>query len=352
MKINFLNGLSLLCAAAALALAIQSGASAFGVSDGSKAFPAQNDGPKTFAPDPAVSVEKVFYTNRLDITLAGDLYTPKNLDRTKKHAAIIVGHQYGAVKEQAAGLYAQELAKRGFVALAFDMSFNGESGGTPRHSVEPGIFVEDFSASVDYLGTRPFVDRNKIGVLGICGSGGFATCAASLDPRIKALATVSMYDMGAATRNGLNNSISAEQRKATLAEIGEQRWREFDGGEPRMRIGTPEKLPENASEVSKEFYAYYRSERGYHPRYLGTRFTSNAALMNFYPYEMIADISPRPVLFIAGEQAHSRYFSEEAYSRAAEPKELYIVKGAGHVDLYDRRELIPFDKLEDFFGKM
>jgi fermentation-respiration switch protein FrsA (DUF1100 family) len=306
--------------------------------------------PKTFKADPNIRVEKVFYKNRYDITLVADMYLPADFDSAKRYAAIIVGHPFGAVKEQCAGLYAQEMAHRGFVALAFDASYQGESGGTPRHMVSPDALVEDFSASVDYLGIQPFIDRNRIGVIGICGSGGFSVCAASLDPRIKALATVSMYDMGRATRNGLGDSMTDEQRRKLLEDVAEQRWKEAEGAEPLIRFGTPEKLPENASPVQKEFFGYYRNkERGYHPRYLGTCYTSQAALMNFYPFAMIKEISPRPVLFIAGENAHSRYFSEDAYKQANEPKELYVVPNANHVDLYDQTDKIPFDKLTDFF---
>lgn len=307
---------------------------------------------KTFAPDSKVTVRKVFYKNRYDITLCADLYMPADMDTTLRYAAIIIGHPFGAVKEQCSGLYAQDMAKRGFVTLAFDASYQGESGGTPRHTVSPDALVEDFSASVDWLGTQPFVDRERIGVIGICGSGGFSVCAASIDPRIKALATVSMYDMGRAIRNGLGDSMTDEQRKAMFSEDAAQRWREAEGAEPRIRFGTPEQLPENANEIQKEFYGYYRNpERGQHPRYLGTRYTSMAALTNFYPFAQIKEISPRPVLFIAGENAHSRYFSEDAYKLANEPKELYIVSDANHVDLYDQMNKIPFDKLTDFFTK-
>lgn len=307
---------------------------------------------KTFATDENIKVRKVFYKNRYDIMLAADLYMPEGMNTTAPYPAIIIGHPFGAVKEQCAGLYAQEMAKRGFVALAFDASYQGESGGEPRHTVSPDALVEDFSASVDWLGIQPFVDRERIGVIGICGSGGFSVCAASIDPRIKALATVSMYDMGRATRNGLGDSMTEEQRKTMFAEVAAQRWREAEGAEPRIRFGTPEQLPENANAIQKEFYGYYRNpERGQHPRYLGTRYTSMAALTNFYPFAQIKEISPRPVLFVAGEDAHSRYFSEDAYKLANEPKELYIVPGANHVDLYDRMDKIPFDKLTDFFTK-
>lgn len=307
---------------------------------------------KTFVADNKVTARKVFYKNRYDITLAADLYMLADMDINAKHPALIIGHPFGAVKEQCAGLYAQEMAKRGFVTLAFDASYQGESGGMPRHTVSPDALVEDFSASVDWLGIQPFVDRECIGVIGICGSGGFSVCAASIDPRIRALATVSMYDMGRATRNGLGDAMTDEQRKAMFSEVAQQRWREAEGEEPRIRFGTPEQLPENANEVQKEFYGYYRNpERGLHPRYLGTRYTSMATLTNFYPFAQIKEISPRPVLFIAGENAHSRYFSEDAYKQAGEPKELYVVPDANHVDLYDQTDKIPFDKLTDFFGK-
>lgn len=304
---------------------------------------------KTFPVSDQVTVEKVRFKNRYDIELAGDMYLPKGLDRTRKYPAIIVGHPFGAVKEQPSGRYAQEMARRGFVTLAFDASYSGESGGTPRLTVSPEADVEDFSAAVDFMGTRPFVDRNRIGVIGICGSGGFVLSAAAIDPRMKAVATVSMYDMGRVRRQGLNDALTLEQRKKNLEAIAEQRWKEFEGAEPRIQFGTPETLPENASGIAKEFYAYYRTERGRHPNYRGTRYTSDAALMNFFPFQQIETISPRPILFVVGDHAHSRYFSEDAYKLAAEPKELYVVPDAGHVDLYDRMDKIPFDKLESFF---
>lgn len=307
--------------------------------------------PKTFPADPNVIVRKVFYKNRLDIILAADMYMPVEMDTTTRHAALVIGHPFGGVKEQCAGLYAQEMAKRGYVTIAFDASYQGESGGTPRHTVSPDALVEDFSATVDWLGTQKFVDRDKIGVIGICGSGGFSVCATALDPRIKALVTVSMYDMGRVTRNGLVDKQTSEQRKKLLAEIAEQRWKEAEGGEKRIRFGTPEQLPSDANDVQKEFYDYYHNpKRGQHCRYQGTRYTSMASLMNFYPFAMIKDISPHPVLFIAGEKAHSRYFSEDAYKQACEPKELYVVPNANHVDLYDQIQKIPFDKITDFFN--
>ena len=311
------------------------------------------DSHKTFAPDERVSVESVRFTNRLGIELAGDMYLPRSLDRSRRHPVIIVGHPFGGVKEQSSGLYAQELAARGFVTLAFDASYSGESGGTPRLAVSPEADVEDFSAAVDFMGTRDFTDRERIGVLGICGSGAFALSAAAVDPRMKAVATVSMYDMGRYTREGLNGALTEAQRRAFLEQIARQRWLEFEGAAPAIRFGTPEKLddadPTRSSGVAREFFDYYRTPRGAHPNYRGTRLTSHAALANFFPFANIKAIAPRPILLIVGEQAHSRYFSDDAFARAGEPKEMLVVSGAGHVDLYDQMDKIPFDRLETFF---
>lgn len=305
---------------------------------------------KTFPLSDKVETQRVSFYNRLGVNLVGDMYMPKGMDMDKRYAAIIVGHPFGGSKEQSSGLYAQAMAERGFVTLAFDLSRYGESGGQPHNVASPEGFVEDFSAAVDFMGTRPFVDRDRIGVIGICGSGCFSVSTASVDPRIKALATVSMYDMGRANRQGLNDVITIEERKAILKEIAEQRWREFEGAPTKYSKGTPEFIDENSDPVSQEFFEYYRMPRGQHPRVTTyTSANSTPAFMLHFPFELIEMISPRPVLFIAGETAHSRYFSEDAYKRAAEPKELYIVSGAGHVDLYDRTELIPFDKLETFF---
>lgn len=306
---------------------------------------------KTFPKNDRVTVEKVAYKNRYDITIVADMYLPKDLDRSRKHPAIVVGHPFGGVKEQSGGLYAQELAGRGFVALAFDLSYGGESGGTPRHIASPETYADDFSASVDFIGTRPFVDRERIGAIGICGSGGFGLAAAAVDPRIRAIATVSMYDMGRASRQGLHDTMTPEQLKELLRQVGEQRWAEFGGAPTRFSVGTPEH-PAPEDTVGLEFFDYYRTPRGQHPRCTtGITYTSGAAMMHFRPFANLGLLSPRPVLFIAGEKAHSRYFSEDAYKLASEPKELYVVPGAGHVDLYDRMELIPFDKLERFFGE-
>jgi fermentation-respiration switch protein FrsA (DUF1100 family) len=307
---------------------------------------------KTFPQSPRVAHRKVTFYNRLGIALVGDLYVPKSLDRASRHPAIIVGHPYGGVKEQTSGLYAQTMAERGFVTLAFDASYNGESGGQPHFIASHEAFVEDFSAAVDYLGTSPLVDRERIGIIGVCGSGGFSLAAAQIDPRIKAVATVSMYDIGQAHRQGLAERLDTTALRSTLKSIAAQRWAEVDGAERAMAIGTPQAITEESTEIDREFYDYYRTSRGQHPRSTTamTR-TSGAAMTLFSAFEHLDWISPRPVLFITGDQAHSRLFSEQAYARASQPKELHVVPGAGHVDLYDRVSLIPWDKLTSFFTR-
>lgn len=309
---------------------------------------------KTFTVSEKVTVEKVSFKNKYGVIVAADLYLSKNIDKSQKYPAIIVGTPYGGVKEQGAGIYAQEMAQRGFVAMAFDESFNGESSGEPRHVSSPDIFAEDFSAAVDYIGTRTFVDRSKIGVIGICGSGGFACTAAQVDRRIKAVATVSMYDMSRVMRNGWKDSMTDEQRNQTLDQLGEQRWKDFENGEPQLAPAFPSEpvdtIPEGLDPIGREFFEYYATRRGHHPNSIGAfTITSAMAFMNFPLMNYIKSISPRPILFVIGEHAHSRYFSEDAYELAAEPKELYVVPNAGHVDLYDRTDLIPFGKLESFF---
>jgi uncharacterized protein len=303
-------------------------------------------------------MQKVTFKNQYNMKVVGNLFTPKDINKNTKNPAIIVGHPMGAVKEQSANLYATKMAERGFVTLSLDLSFWGESDGQPRNAVSPDIYSEDFSAAVDFLGTQSFVDRDRIGVLGICGSGSFAISAAKIDPRMKAIATVSMYDMGAANRNALNHSLTLEQRKKILAEAAEQRYVEFTGGETQYTSGTVHELTEESTPIEREFYDFYRTPRGeFTPKGSSPKLTthptltSNVKFMNFYPFNDIGTISPRPMLFIAGENAHSIEFSEDAYKLAAEPKELVIVPGAGHVDLYDRVNLIPWDKLDSFFKK-
>lgn len=303
-----------------------------------------------------VEVQKVTFKNQYKMNIAGNLYLPKDMDKSKKHAAIIVGHPMGAVKEQSADLYAVKMAERGFVTMSVDLAFWGGSDGQPRNAVAPELYAETFSAAVDYLGTGPFADREKIGAIGICGSGSFAISAAKIDPRLKAVATISMYDMGAANRNGLNHSLTLAQRKQIIADAAEQRYVEFQGGATKYTSGTVHEITEKSNPIEREFYDFYRTPRGeFTPAGSSPLLTthptlsSNTKFMNFYPFNDIEIISPRPLLFITGDQAHSKEFSEDAYKRAAEPKELYYVAGAGHVDLYDRVELIPFDKLESFF---
>jgi uncharacterized protein len=315
-----------------------------------------SNGADNFYKSDKVTAQKVTFKNQYKMTVAGNLFIPKNLNKNTKNPAIIVGHPMGAVKEQSANLYAQKLADQGFVTLSLDLSFWGESEGQPRNAVLPDVYSEAFSAAVDFLGTRPFIDRERIGVLGICGSGSFVISAAKIDPRMKAIATVSMYDMGAANRNALNHSLTLEQRKKMIKEAAEQRYVEFTGGEAKYASGTVHELTENSSAIEREFYGFYRTPRGeFTPEGGSPKLTthptlsSNVKFMNFYPFVDIETISPRPMLFITGETAHSREFSEEAYKLAGEPKELYIVPGAGHVDLYDRVNLIPWDKLTSFF---
>ncbi|EOC1533124.1 alpha/beta hydrolase [Cronobacter turicensis] len=313
-------------------------------------------GADNFYESDSVTRQKVTFKNQYQMKVTGNLYMPKEMNQHARNPAIIIGHPMGAVKEQSSNLYAQKLAEQGFVTLAIDLSFWGESEGQPRNAVSPDIYAEDFSAAVDYLGTRPFVDKNRIGVLGICGSGSFVISAAKIDPRMKAIATVSMYDMGSANRNALHHSLTPEQRQKIIADAAAQREVEFTGGETRYTSGTVHKIDENTSAIEKEFYDFYRTPRGeFTPKgstpALTTHptLTSNVKFMNFYPFNDIETISPRPMLFITGDQAHSKEFSEDAYRRAAQPKELYVVPNAGHVDLYDRTDLIPFAKLTSFF---
>ena len=317
-----------------------------------------SSGANNFYASDRVTLQNVTFKNQYQMNVAGNLFVPKNLGRNAKNPAVVVGHPMGAVKEQSANLYATKMAERGFVAMSVDLPFWGESEGQPRNLVSPDAYAEAFSAAVDFLGTRPFVDRNRIGAIGICGSGSFVISAAKIDPRMRAIATVSMYDMGAANRNALNHSLTVEQRKQIIGAAAEQRYVEFTGGGTKYTSGTVHQLTADTDPIQREFYDFYRTPRGeYTPKgaspLLTTHptLTSNAKFMNFYPFNDIETISPRPMLFITGDQAHSREFSEDAYRLAAEPKELFIVPGAGHVDLYDRVNLIPWNKLESFFNQ-
>lgn len=317
---------------------------------------ARTAGADNFYRSTSVTGERVSFRNQYQMEVVGTLYRPQGLARDGRAPAVVVGHPMGAVKEQSSQLYAQKLAEQGFVTLAIDLSFWGESAGAPRHLVSPEIYSDDISAAVDFLSTQSFVDPKRIGGLGICGSGSFVISAAKIDPRIKAIATVSMYDMGAAVRQGLNNAQSLEQRKGMIQAATEQRLVEFNGGQAAYVPGTVNKLEADTPEVQREFFDFYRTSRGAYASEgerseLTTQplFSSLVKFVNFYPFNDIETISPRPMLFISGDAAHSREFSVDAYRRAGQPKELYWVKGAGHVDLYDRTNLIPFDRLTSFF---
>ena len=297
-----------------------------------------------------VERKSISYKNRYGMKLVGDLYFIKNIDLSKKYPAIIVGAPYGGVKEQGPCVYADELAQRGYVVLTFDQSFMGESEGEPRHVSSPDIFTENFSAGVDYLGVQPFVDREKIGVIGICGSGGFALSAAQVDTRIKAIVTASMYDMSEAVRLGLNENSTLE----TKDKISRQRWVDYENGYPEYIPSFPEEpiesVPADLEEPNAEWFRFYTLKRGHHKEARGGfTTTSTLAMMNFRLLDYIKEISPRPILFIVGDRAHSKFFSENAYERALDPKELYVVKDAEHIDLYDRLDRIPFDKIDEFF---
>lgn len=300
-----------------------------------------------------VKKQKVTFHNRFLIDVVGDLYFPANYDSAKKYAAIIVGHPFGGVKEQTSGLHARKLAEMGYVTLAFDASYYGESGGYPRRMESPEVRVEDFSAAVDFLSNHPAVDTDKIGVIGICGGGCYSVNATQIDHRIKALATISMYDMGRARRQGVGDTQTYEQRMAILDELGRQRTAEYGGAARRDIRALPEKVDENTPKFAIDFLDYYDNpQRGQHPNSTGYySYTSLAPMMNFFPFAQIETISPRPVLFIVGENAVSKYFSEDAYEKATEPKELFVVPAATHVDLYDQPEYlkITLPKLDAFF---
>jgi fermentation-respiration switch protein FrsA (DUF1100 family) len=306
---------------------------------------------KTFPQSAKVTHQKVKFKNRYGITLAADLYQPKGRG-DKRLAAIAVSGPFGAVKEQSSGLYAQTMAERGFVTLAFDPSYTGESDGEPRNVASPDISTEDFSAAVDFLGLQTSIDRDRIGIIGICGFGGMALNAAAVDKRIKAVATSTMYDMSRVMSKGYNDSTTKEERAKTLKQLSQQRWKDAEKGEPELGPKYNE-LKGGEPQFMVDYADYYKKPRGFHPRAINSNgswtVTTPLSFMNMPLLTYIDEISPRPILFIHGEKAHSRYFSETAYKAAAEPKELLIIKGANHVDLYDRVDVIPFDKLASFF---
>ncbi|KMW44595.1 membrane protein [Ralstonia sp. MD27] len=323
---------------------------------------------KVFAQNDRVMHRKVTFKNRFGIVLAGDLYRPKRPGVGRLPALVLSG-PFGAVKEQSSGLYAQTLAERGFVTLAFDPSFTGESGGEVRNVASPDIFTEDFSAAVDYLGLLPDVDRERIGAMAICGLSGMALTAASGDSRIKAVATASMYDMSRSMSRSYKDGYTLEQRHQVIDYLSQQRW--IDAEKGTFALGfhevpfdangqllkgdrvLPEKLPANPDPVLAAFFDYYRTPRGFHPRSINSTTAWTATTpMSFFEFPLAANIAmvaPRPIMLVAGANAHSRYYSEDAYKAASGPKEFVIVPDADHVDLYDRLEKIPFDRLEAFF---
>ncbi len=305
----------------------------------------------TFQLSEKVTRQKVTFKNRYGITLSGDLYIPKNVGSQLLPALAISG-PFGAVKEQSSGLYANQMTERGFIALAFDPSYTGESSGEPRNVASPDISTEDFSAAVDFLGIQKTVDRNKIGIIGICGWAGFALNATAIDKRVKAVATTSMYDMTRVMSKGYNDVVTLEERTKTLEQLGEQRWKDAESGTPAYQAPY-NKLSGGEAQFLVEYHDYYMTPRGYHERSVNSgnawTMTTPLSFMNMPILTYIKEISPRPMLLITGENAHSRYFSETAYNNASEPKELMIIPNAVHVDLYDKLDKIPFDKLETFF---
>lgn len=306
-----------------------------------------------FPKNPEVITQKVHFHNRYGLELTGDLYMPKNKSADKM-PAIAVSGPFGAIKEQSSGLYAQEMASRGFITLAFDPSFTGESGGNVRYVASPDINTEDFSAAVDYLSNRADVDADKIGIIGICGWGGMAINAAAMDTRIKATVASTMYDMTRVSANGyFDADDNADARFANKSALNAQRTIDYKNGKYELAGGVVDPLPDDAPQFVKDYYAYYKTPRGYHKRSLnsngGWNKTSALSFINM-PLLQYAHEIRTPVLLIHGENAHSRYFSEDAFKKlTGDNKELMIIPGANHVDLYDNMDVIPFDKLEQFF---
>ena len=312
-----------------------------------------NEWDKVFKLSDKVNHKKVTFHNRFGITLAGDLYEPK--EQKGKLSAIAVCGPFGAVKEQSSGLYAMNMAERGFVALAFDPSFTGESGGQPRYLNSPDINTDDFSAAVDYLSLKENVDPEKIGIIGICGWGGYAINVAAIDPRIKAAVSSTMYDMSRVTVFGYNDTTTEEQRYETKKQLCKQRLEDYKNGTYKLGGGLPDKLPNDAPLFLKQYYDYYKTPRGYHKRSLnsnnGWNSTSGISLMNTKLLAYAGEIK-NAVLIIHGELAHSLYFSKTAFEKLkGDNKELMIIPGAYHCDLYDNYKFIPFDKITDFMKK-
>lgn len=306
---------------------------------------------KVFPLSNKVNHRKVTFTNRYGITLAADMYVPKQTEG--KLPAIAVSGPFGAVKEQSSGLYAMTLAERGFLTIAFDPSYTGESGGEPRYVASPDINTEDFCAAVDFLSTCEQVDADRIGILGICGWGGMALNAAAIDTRIKATVTATMYDMSRVNANGYFDAMDADARYELRKQLNAQRTEDYRKGTYVLAGGVVDPLPDDAPQFVKDYYGYYKTPRGYHKRSLnsnnGWNKTSSLSFMNM-PILSYSDEIRSAVLMIHGEKAHSRYFSEDAFKKLkGDNKELLIIPGANHVDLYDRLDVIPFDKITHFF---
>ena len=308
---------------------------------------------KVFAKSDKVNIKKVHFTNRYGIKLTGDLYTPKGMAKDAKLPAIAVSGPFGAVKEQSSGLYAQTMAERGFITLAFDPSYTGESSGKPRNVASPDINTEDFSAAIDYLTTLPNVDENKIGVIGICGFGGFALNVAAMDTRIKATVASTMYDMTRVSANGYNDSVDEKGRYEMLKQLNAQRTQDAKNGSYARAQGLPEKLTGQEPQFVKDYWNYYKTPLGFHKRSINSNgqwtTTSSLSLINMPILQRSSEIQSA-VLIVHGEKAHSRYFGEDAYKKLkGNNKELYIIPGANHTDLYYKTDVIPFDKIENFF---
>ena len=307
---------------------------------------------KVFPKSDTVDHKKVTFHNRYGITLAADMYTPRGAEG--KLPAIAVSGPFGAVKEQSSGLYAQKMAELGFLTIAFDPSYTGESGGTPRYVASPDINTEDFCAAVDFLSVQENVDSERIGIIGICGWGGMAINAAAIDTRIKATAAMTMYDMPRVTANGYFDAEDSEQTRFEKKKaMNAQRIEDYKSGSYALAGGVVDPLPEDAPQFVKDYYAYYKTPRGYHSRSLnsngGWNVTSSLSFLNMPILQYSSEIRSA-VLLVHGEKAHSRYFSETAYSKlTGDNKELLIIPGANHTDLYDQMDIIPFEKLNAFF---
>lgn len=349
MKTNFKTNLLRLISIALAGLLISTA-----IKIGADMNTQNNEWDKTFAKSDKVDVKKVKFKNRYGIELVGDLYTPKN-NTAEKLPAIAVSGPFGAVKEQSSGLYAQTMAERGFVTLAFDPSFTGESGGEPRLVASPDINTEDMSAAVDFLSVQNNVDSEKIGVIGICGFGGFALNAAAMDTRIKATVTSTMYDMSRVNAYGYFDGMNKEERYQLKEKLNAQRTADFKSGTYVAEVGLPNKLTGEEPQFVKDYYDYYKTPRGYHKRSknsnTGWNMTYALSFINM-PILARSDEIKTAVLMLHGENAHSRYFSEDAYKKlTGNNKELIIIPNANHVDLYDQPNKIPFDKIDDFFKK-